>query len=159
MLLKDKRLIITPKDDLLFNSASNLIIWKMLIEDGRIDLNWKNSQGETVIHYSCSKFFSLYAWTLMQIMIAAGRYVDVNSQDRQGNTIKQLFKQRDIIDSIEEYEKDRQKAVDEMRTRMKLAPLTRQQRFMFACADGQVGELKSILSLQSRKKSCQSLYK
>ena len=126
------------------NTNQNVI--KLLIDDKRVNLNLKNKEGKTHL-------LDKYTVELLKQYIASTRYFEVNSQTNEGDTLKKLATQeggQQVVKLIEGYEKDAEETTKRIRKEMRLSEkLTKGERFIYYCADGQIGDLK--LLLQGRK--------
>lgn len=84
------------------NNKYNLEIIKKIIEEGKIDINEKNSKGWTALQLAC---INLYFSSTKTVKLLLKNGADINNQDNDGNTILHLmcnikFYNKDVFHDI-----------------------------------------------------------
>ena len=120
-------------------------IAKLLVQDGRINVNEKNLDGHTALKYAC--FLSVFgALLFLKILISSGRFIDTQTTNLRGvKETAKILAHQEMLALIESYETNRDKTVDLVRKSFGMQSLTKQQKFIYFCCDGEVNLLKKLI--------------
>ena len=125
-------------------------ICKLLLQDARVNPNIKNKYSrKTPLHNACESLNQGDVLVFLKQLIASDRFIDIYSLDQEDNTPKQIAQEardQDVVRLIENYENNQKETVVlDIRTELGLSPLKKQQKFIYACADGRLNDLKKLL--------------
>ena len=79
--------------------------------------------------------------------------MELNCQDVMGLVVKETAQNKghqNLVELIDDYEKDKEKTIEKLRNELGLKRITKQQMFIYYCADGQLYQLKRLISSRKR---------
>ena len=122
---------------------------QMLIEDARVELSVVDSYNNPIFLFAFLHYSIEVAFVFLKLLVSSGRFIHLDAKGCKGISLKEILKEgqhQEILHFVEEYESDREKTIERVRQEMRLKALTQHQRLIYACADGQIDQVKRLLS-------------
>lgn len=159
ILIKDQRLNInelTLEEDNYLQyacSCGNYNIVKILLSNKLIDINHKNIEGDTALHILSEYNTDNYV-NCLKLLFSFDRYLIMDIKNNNNETALDIgikSNSTKIIDIFNQYQKNKEGISEEFRKEFDLKNLNKNEKFLYACSDGNLILIKIFLKMKISK--------